>query len=240
MSQTFLQLCNRLAQEAGVTGSASTISAVSGQTGEAQRIVNWIVSAHNEIQDRHQHWRWMRSQFTVNTTSGDDQYAGTDCTDSRLSAAITRFARWIPLDDDGACNVKKYLTSGGVSGEVWMVNLPWSYFMAIYKRGTQNNSVPVHVAIDPQNNLRLGPKPDGIYTISGEYQMSALEFSAAGDTPEFPSRFHDLVWLRAMEKYGRYHAAPEVVARGQIEGGRLMRQLEADQLPELGLAAPVA
>lgn len=239
-SRTFLQLVNDLAREAGVSGNASSVSAVANQTGEAARLVNWIKQSHTEIQDRHTHWRWMRSAFTVATSTSDDQYAGTDCTDSRLSATITRFARWIPFDDQGGSNVKQYLTSSGVGGEIWMVNQPWSYFMSIYKRGTQNNGIPIHVAIDPQNNLRVGPKPDGSYTISGEYQMSALEFSADADTPEFPARFHDLVWLRALEKYGRYHAAPEVLARGQIEGGRLMRQLESDQLPEINLGAPLA
>lgn len=240
MSRTYLQLCNDLAREGGVSGSASSISATANQTGEAGRIVNWVKQAHNEIQNRHDVWRWMRSKWTVDTVASDDTYAATDCTDSRLSAAITRFARWIPFDDNGASNVKTYLTSGGVSGERWMVPLPWNYFTALYKRGPQNSGPIVHFTIDPQNNILIGPVPDDIYTTSGEYQMSALEFSADGDTPEFPSRFHDLVWLVALGKYGRYHAAPECVLRSDVEGGRLMRQLEADQLPMISLAEPLA
>lgn len=239
MSYTFLQLVNKLAQEAGVSGNASAVSAVTGQTGEAKRLVGWVKDAHTEIQNKHANWRWMRSRWTVNTTSGDDEYAGTDCTDSRLSAAITRFGRWWPFDESGCSNVTIYLTSSGVSGEVWMASIPWDYFRGIYKRGTQNNGVPVHVAIDPQNNLVIGPKPDGIYTLQGEYQRSALEFSSDSDAPEMPSRFQDLIWLRALEKYGRYHAAPEALSRGEIEGARLMRELEADQLPPLALAAPL-
>jgi hypothetical protein len=240
VSYTFLQLVNRLASEAGVTGNASTVSAVTGQSGEAARLVNWITQAHTELQNRHGNWRWMRSTFSVSATLGDDQYAGTDCTDSRLGSTITRFAHWIPIDDAGCANVKIYLTSGGVSGERFMVFIPWDYFMTIYKRGPQNNGPPVHFTIDPQNNLRLGPKPDDTYTVSGEYQMSALEFSANTDTPEFPSRFQDIVWMRAMEKYGRFHAAPEVLARGEVEGGRLMRQLEVNQLPDFPMATPLA
>ena len=178
--------------------------------------------------------------FTVNTVASDDSYAATDCTDSRLSATISRFAHWIPFDDQGAANIKRYLTSGGVGGEGWMTFLPWSYFQAIYRIGTQNNGPIIHVTIDPQNNLVIGPKPDAVYTVTGEYQMSALEFSADGDTPEFPSRFHDLVVYKAMEKYGLYHAAAEVIERGRVEGNRLMRQLEADQRPETLLGAPLA
>lgn len=239
-TRTYLQLCNDLAREAGVSGSASSITDTASQTGEANRIVNWVKQAHTEIQDRHANWRWMRSRWSYSLTSGNDSITGTSATDSRLSSTITRFARWIVFDDAGASNVKIYLTSGGVSGERWMTVIPWAYFMALYRRGTQNSGPPVHCAIDPQNNLVVGPVADATYTLSGEYQMSALEFSANGDTPEFPARFHDLVTFRAMEKYGRYHAAPEVLARAEVEGMRLTRQLEADQLPMIAFAEPLA
>lgn len=240
MSKTNLQLVNQLAQEAGVTGNASSISTVIGQTGQQGDLVRWIREAHTEIQNRHSNWRWLRSTFSVNTTASDDTYAGTDCTDGRTAALITRFSHWIPFDDQGASNVRIYLTSGGVGAERWLVNIPWAYFTSIYRRGTQNNGQPIHVTIDPQNNLVLGPKPDGIYTIGGEYQRSALDFTADADLPELPVQFQDVIWAKALEKYGRFHAAPEVLARGQVEGRRLMNQLEANQLPDVFLAAPLA
>lgn len=237
---TYLELCNELAQEAGVSGAASSISAVTNQSGQALRLVNWIKRSWTEIQNRHNNWRWMRSKWSVNTVASDDTYAYSDCTDTRLSATISRFARWLPFDDSGAANIKRYLTSGGVSGEIWMTNLPWDYFQAVYRRGQQNNGPIVHVTIDPQNQLVVGPKPDDIYTVSGEYMMSAQVLAADSDTPEMPSRFHDLIVYRAMEKYGRFYAAGEVLARGEREGGRLMTQLEADQLPALAYGAPLA
>lgn len=237
---TYLELSNELASEAGVSGAAASISAVLNQTGQALRLVNWIKRSHNEIQRRHQNWKWLRSRFTFNTVAGTDTYAYGSITDSRLTGLITRFARWLPFDDSGAANVKRYLTSGGVSGEIWMTFLPWDYFQAVYNRGQQNNGPIVHISIDPQNQWVIGPKPDGIYTVSGEYMMSAKVFAADADTPEFPSDFHDLIVYRAMEKYGRFYAAGEVLARGEREGGRLMRQLEADQLPPPSLGAPLA
>lgn len=237
---TFLELANELASEAGVSGSASSIATVTGQTGQALRLVNWIKRSWTEIQRKHNNWRWMRSKFTFNTVAGTDTYAYGSVTDSRLSATISRFARWLPFDDSGAANVKRYLTSGGVSGEIWMTNLPWDYFQAVYKRGQQNNGPIVHITIDPQNQWVIGPKPDDIYTVSGEYMMSAQVLAANSDVPEMPSDFHDLIVYRAMEKYGRFYAAGEVLARGEREGGRLMAQLEADQLPALAYAAPLA
>ncbi len=237
---TYLQLANKLASETGVTGAASSISAVANQSGQALRLVNWISLAYTEIQRRHDHWRWLRSTFTVNTVASDDTYAFGDCTDSRLSAVISRFARWWPYDEQGCANVKRYLTSGGVSGENWMIYLPWSYFRSIYKIGTQNDGPIIHFTIDPQNQLIIGPKPDAIYTVTGEYQMAAQVLAADADTPEMPANFHDLIVYRAMEKYGRFYAAGEVLERGEVEGGRLMRQLERDQLPPIALGEPLA
>lgn len=236
---TFLQLVNRLASECGATSASSAVAAVTGNTGDALRFCNWTISAHNEIQRRHTNWRWMRSKWTVNTVASDDTYAPTDCTDSRLSATISRFARWIPLDDNDVSNVLCYLTSGGVASQVWLIFLPWASFNTLYKRGTQTPGQPVHFTIDPQNNTVLGPKPSDIYTLSGEYQMSAQVLAADGDTPEFPEDFHDVIWCRALEKYGAHKAAPEALARALSDGKRLMRQLEADQLPAFGFARPL-
>lgn len=237
---TYLELTNDLARESGVSGSAAAVSAVTGQSGQALRFVEWIARAWKDIQNRHPNWRWMRSTFTVDTTSGDDTYAGTDCTDSRLSAVISRFKGWWLFDNEGCPNVKIYLTSAGVSGERWLIPLPWSHFRAIYKIGTQNNGSPVHVTIDPQNNLVLGPKPDAIYTVSGEYQMSAQSLAANSDTPEMPADFHDLIYWFALEKYGKFSASPEAIAQAQRESSRLMRQLEQNQLPRIVLGAPLA
>ena len=242
MSLTYLQAVNKLASEAGVSGTASTVSTVAGQSGDSLRLCNWIAEAYTEIQNRYPNWRWLRSRFSLPTVAGTDTYAYTAATDTRLSAAISRFKAWVPFDDQGAINVSRYLTSGGVSGQMWMTYLPWSMFRAMYKFGPQqSNTGPiVHITIDPQNKLVMGPNPDAIYTVIGEYQMSAQVLAADTDAPEMPSDFHDLIVWRACEKYGRFKAAPEVLARGQTEGGILMRQLEQDQLPQLALGAPMA
>lgn len=234
---TFLSGSVDLRRECGVAGTGPT--AVTGQTGDLERIVAWYAQAYTEIQNRHPDWLWLRSTWTVNTVAADDTYAYGDVTDSRLSATITRFRRWWLYDLDGFPNVKCYLTSAGVSGEKYLLPLPWAAFRDLYKKGTQTNNAPVHVAADPQRNLVFGPKPDAVYTITGEYQMSAQVLAANGDTPEMPSDYHQLIVYRAMEKYGGFRAAPEVLTRGIMEGNRLMRQLENNQRPECSLAGPL-
>lgn len=234
---TFLSICQDVRRECVNTGTGPTT--VASQTGVLGKLVAWVAQAYSEIQAKHQDWRWLRSTWTVNTVAGDDTYAYTDCTDSRLSAVISRFAKWW-LESGGAANVTSYLTSEGVGGEGYLIFLQWETFRSIYKRGTQNNGPPAHITIDPQNNLVIGPKPDAIYTISGEYQMSPQTLAADGDVPEMPTRFHPLIMYRAMEKYGAANGALEVFHRGGFEGGRLMTALELDQLPQTTFGGPLA
>ena len=240
----FLDLVNRLATEAAVSGRAASVATVVGQTGQALNLVNWIASAYNDLQTQRDNWRWLRSRFTVNTVANTDTYAPTDCTDSRLNVTISRFARWWLYSEIDEPGITRYLTSGGVGSETWLVPLIWPTFRRIYKRGAQTlvRNNPVHVTIDPQENLVLGANPDNVYTIQGEYQMGPQVLALDADVPEMPTRFHDLIWLHALGKYGRFSAAPEALLRAQTEGGQLMSDLEESQLPSTVLqsAGPLA
>lgn len=235
---TYLQLVTRFHSECEAAGSGP--SAVAGQSGESLRSVNWVAQAYTELQERHQDWRWLRSTWTLNTVAGTDSYAYTSATDSRLSATISRFSHWWPFDDNGHLNVKSYLSSGGVGTEGYLIYLPWSNFRSIYKIGTQNNSVPAHFTIDPQNKLVLGPKPNDVFVVSGEYQMSPQILADDGDTPEMPAQFHTLIVYDAMKKYGAAKGAPEVFQRGEYEGNKMLRTLEQNQRPAMQLAEPLA
>lgn len=235
---TFLQLAAEARREILDTGTGPTT--VVSQTGQLGNIVAWVAQSYTEIQNRHADWLWLRSTWTVNTVASDDTYAYGDVTDSRLSAPIARFRRWWLYDNDGFPNVKCYLTSAGVAGEKYLLPLPWAAFRDLYRRGTQTNNAPVHVTVDPQRNLIIGPKPDAIYTITGEYQMSAQVLAADADTPEMPSDYHQLIVYEAMKKAGGSSSASEVSARGITEGNKVMRQLEANQRPECVLAGPLA
>ena len=235
---TFQELCAELHGE--TIDSGSFPATVIGVTGEHARTVRWVRNAYRELQNRHQDWLWLRSRWTVDTTSGDDEYAYGDVTDSRLTGAISRFSRWWLYDIEGFPNVKSYLTSAGVSGEKYLIPLSWPAFRDLYKKGTQTNNAPVHVSVDPQRNLVFGPKPNGIYTITGEYQMSAQVLSLDADTPEMPVDYHMLIVYLAMKKYGANRSAPEVLSRGITEGNALLRQIEGNQRPECGMAGSLA
>jgi hypothetical protein len=233
---TYLSLCQDTRRECRVAGTGpSTVVAQVGRLGD---IVAWVAQCYTEIQEA-KYWNWLRSTFTVNTVANDDTYAYGDCTDSRLSATISRFSKWW-LDNRGYPNVTIYLTSAGVGSESYLIPIEWDAFRDRYRRGTQTAGQPIHITMDPQNNLVLGPKPDAIYTLNGEYQMSPQTLAADADVPEMPSRFHSLIMYRAMEKYGASNNATEVFNRGGYEGTRKMISLERDQLPGVTTSGPMA
>jgi hypothetical protein len=55
-----------------------------------------------------------------------------------------------------------------------------------------------------------------------------------------PVRFHNLIVYEAMKKYGFFESASEILANANYQAGRTMRQLEADQLPDLVIGEPMA
>jgi len=236
---TYIQLCSKLRQEC--TDSGTGPSAVTGNSGELQRYVSWIADAWTELQQAREDWLWMRRNFTVDTVSGTDAYAYTDCTDSTTATTIARFARWYEgFDATGFPYFSAYLTATGVADQQSLLSLDWDTFRRIYKFGAQTNARPAHVAVGPDLKFYLGPKPDAIYTVGGTFQLGPQILAANDDEPEMPSRFHNLIVYQAMAKYGGHRVAPEAMLRAVAEGGQLRSALELDQLPKMRYGDPLA
>jgi hypothetical protein len=236
---TYLQLCQKLRREC-VNGYAGGPGAVTGQTGILEKIVGWVADAYKDIQILHDNWRWMRSNFTVNTVASDDTYAFADCTDTKTAAAISRFSHWHA--DDREDPFRAHLTSVGVSAQNWLIYLPYDEFRRIYKFGAQQTVTgqPVYASVDDDDQIVLGPNPSDIYTITGRYQRGPQILAANDDTPDMPTQYHDLILYYAMERYAVNSVAPEVLARARTEGARLLGALQRTQLPEIHMGGPLA
>lgn len=232
---TFLELAKALRQEAEVAGTGPTT--VVGQSGQLKRLVDWTIAAWQDIQNAKQHWRWMRRPFTLNTVANDDSYAYADATDVDATGAIARFSRWWAHDEDD--QFLCYLQSAGVAQQYRLIYTPWENFKYLYRFGSQTASPPIYVSVDHSNNLVLGPKPDAVYVVTGDFQRSMQTLAADADIPEMPVAYHMLIVYRAMEKYGANSVAAEIFARAQLESARLMGALEMNQLPMMGMAEPL-
>jgi hypothetical protein len=223
---TFLDLCKRLRSEAGISGNGP--ATVVGQTGEMERVVNWINQAYEDIQNHRANWLWMRGDFSFD---GTDQKADYTPAEAGISE---RFRDW------DVHTIKSYKTSIGIANEFELPIIPYRNYRSIYLTGYQAPGVPVTFALSPSQQLLLGPKPDGVYTISGQYWKGPQALLLDADEPEMPEEFHMLIVWMALERYGLFESAGEVVATGQKYAKRLMNRLEINQLPDVEMAEPLA
>lgn len=236
---TFLEIVQALHREARLPGTAPTTTV--GQTGRAADLVAWASEAWNDVQrERDGKWTWLHRAFTLNTVANTIDYEYGDCTDVDAGAVITRFRAW-DLNPDLRPLI--YLVSDGQSTEAELTPLDWPAFRYLYRRGTHTAGYPTHVSVDEHGKLYLGPKPDGIYRVSGDYWRSNQVLAADDDEPECHSDYHMIVPYKALEKYGFNTVAQEALARAEHEGGRLYEALANNQAYSrfsLSLAGPLA
>lgn len=225
----FLQLVQRAERECGVPGSGP--SAVTAQTGEHGRFVNWVADAYNDIQTKHQDWDWMRTSTSWTTSDGVYRYSTTDC-----GIASGTFGMW------AQDTFRNYPTAAGVTTEITMSHLGYDNWRDTYLLGgtRATRSRPVEFAVGPDKAIYVGPVPASGYTMTADYFTAPVILAADGDTPLLPTQYQMVIVYRAMMSYGAYESASEVYQRGELEFNKLMRRLEIDRLPPVGFAGPLA
>jgi hypothetical protein len=234
---TFLQLCQRVRQECGIAGTGPTT--VVGQTGELGRVVSWTATAYDLICAKHVNWKFLRSSFSVNSVASQEAYLPTTCTDTEIAAAIGSatvgaFGSWI---DD---SFWIYKNSEGIATRREFYFYDYENFRYLYQIRPPNPGSPVYFTFRPRDNaILLGPKPDAVYVMAGEYYRIAPPLAADSDTPLFPARFHmAIVWL-AQHLYAGYEEDGGVWTDSQTNFGQLYFPLMVDQLPRLLMARPL-
>lgn len=220
---TLVALAARLRQECGVSGTAPTT--VVGVTGESLRLVNWVITADEDIQRKWNEWRFMRQPWTVQTVAGTPAYSATNC-------GIANFRDWVKE------SFKIYLTTSGVAGEMALSYMDYQSWYEIYNTHLQPQSFPMDFTVLNNLSFSLGPQPNAVYTVSGEYQRSVATMALDGDMPIYPSEYHLLAVYKAMMSYGRYSGAPEVRQDGLNLYRELMAEMERTQLPEMLMGSP--
>lgn len=213
---TFLELCKRFRQEAGISGTGP--STVSGQTGELKHVVDWVSNAWDDIKIRHENWSFLRDEFSFSTVSGQRSY-------TTSQAGITDFAKW-DLE-----HTKIY--SSSVADEYLLTYVSYDDFRKTYMMGQAATGKPAYYTIAPDKSMIVYPTPDDAYTIYGDYYKAGATLTDDDDEPDMPARFHMLIVYKALEAYGMYEAAQDALTRGNKEAMRIMMHLERDQLPDI-------
>ena len=217
---TFLELCVKARQEAGITGAGPT--SVLNQSGQLGRLVDWVDTAWQDIQLMRPDWLFMNSEFTFNTIADTRDYLAAD-------SAITDMKLW----DTGSFHIHDpatgYTDQNGLPFQAykrWRAN----FRNQMQARGTDR---PQLFTMLPGNKIRFEPMPDKVYTIEGEYKRSTQVLALDADVPtNLPDDFHMAIVWQALTYYGFYENAPEVLEEAETKFGNLLIRLEIEQLPE--------
>lgn len=234
-AMTYLEMVNRVRREAGESGS-DLVSLGGTLAASNTRIKSWVNEAWIDIQRLHAQWQFMLSDFSFTTTIGVGTY-----TAATLSTPITTFKNW-KLD-----TFRAYNTAAGFPDEQLLPYLPFAAFRNMYLFGDMRTTQtrPTFYSVDQSKALRLGPLPDAIYTVNGQYWRLPEGFTADSDTPQttapaFTEDYHMLIVWKALESYGLFESATEVLVRAQRESMKVLSRLQIDQLPTMGYGAPLA
>lgn len=207
----FLQLCQRLRQEVGGTGSGP--STVLNQSGESRLYVDWINQAWKEIQSDRLEWRFMWSQGSVTLQAGTQIHA--------LPADLKSL--------DG----ESLLLDGSRIGL-----LDYSVFRNNYR--TSHSGKPTECTILPNGQLKTNTVPDQAYTLSFDYWAKPVSLSENADVPTLPEEYHMLIVYKAMQYYAGYENAGEVYQDGRIRYEEMLPDVELTQLPAMTLPGAIA
>ena len=224
----FLQLAQTLRQEAGASGSGP--ANVTGVVGESKRLVDWINRAWLEIQGMHDVWDFMRAPFSFEIPQATGQFSPTE-------AGLADFRHW--HKETFRCQ----RTEMGIRDEQWLVEWDYQTFRNTYRFNSQRNleGRPMVFAIFPNGkDVMFGPLPSVPYTVVGEYQRRPSSMVNVDDEPNLPEHLQVAIIYKALEYYGYYESAGEVVQRAKAQFVAIKAQLEREMLPDVYLGNPLA
>lgn len=211
---SFLELVQDLHRE--IDGAGDPPATVAGLSGLQASMVAWVRSAWTDIQmENGGNWSFLMRDFTFNTVAATDTYAYGAVTDVDAAAFITRFQRWHIKDTTHRPTI--YLLSAGSSTKSRLTYIGWDRFADLYHGSTVTSGKPIHITIDPRDRLVLGPNPNDVYVVEGEFVRSPQILTVDGDVPEVRTHFHEMIVFRAIAKYGFVHVVQEALARSADE-----------------------
>lgn len=240
-----------LVQRAMVEGAASgSITTTANESGEAQRFINWVTSAWNDLQTIHDDWKWMRSSYILAASGDSTDGPGLSFTTVAGQAVYQNgtapgqtgidpdtFQKWV------RGSFWCYPTATGYTAETQLDLVDFDAWRSTYMLGANRDvqTRPVAMAEGPDFSICLGPPPAVGYTVTGDYYRAPSQMSADSDTPTgLPGAQHMIIVWKALLDYGGYEAASDVYQRAESHYESMLSQLEILRLPEVGFAGPLA
>lgn len=209
----FLQLCQRVRQECGITGNGPT--SVIGQQGQMAKVVDWVRTAWLEVQNVRTDWDFMWGNLTFDTASLEDAYT-------------TNTTNIDTIDD-----LMIYEKSKGRSDGKSLEQVSYQELRDYYLQGGEETGRPVKYAIRPDKAIVFAPTPIEIYTVSVDYYKTPVSLAANTDEIDIAESKHEVVMYKAMMYFAAHFEAPMLYQHSQAQYDRLINELEFKQMPEM-------
>jgi hypothetical protein len=211
--------------EAGIAGTGP--ATVTSQTGEAGRIVDWVKSAYEDIQNINASWDFLLSPFTFPTVIGKQDYSASDISISNLS-------KWKADSDEDFTIYSSY------ADEAHLPLMAWWLFRQQYLFGSARSATgrPSVVSVHPNKTLWLSPVPDAVFTVTGQYYCKDF-LLADTDEPLLPVDYHLAIIWKGLMYYAAYSSASDLYAHGDREYKKIIRKMSMAELPKITFGEPL-
>ena len=214
---TYLQLCQRVIQEAGISSSLSTVTS---QSGMKQKVVDWVALAWIEIQNKRD-WDFLWESTVFSATIGQRDYSPVNNLqlDPSLSTYVTD-------------SFRIYETDIGLGDQSMLSYVPWATWRTgSLSTGAVSSGRPSQFTILPNNNIRFDVTPEAGYTIYFDYYRTPVSLVNNTDVPALPEQFHSIILYQALIHYAAEEDASEIYQDAQIQYQSIMNDLLNSSLP---------
>lgn len=205
---TYLQLLQQFHRDCGAAGTVP--ASVTGLTGEANRLAQWIIQADQLIQLKYVNWKFLRAEYSVATVAS--------------TATATKPAALKYWD----FKTFFYIEPGETD------RYPFATIEYDKIKGTvidTSEGPPWRAIVMPDNSLKFEPVPDAAYTIEADYYEKPTLLAANADISTIPEEFHQIIIGRALILYANFENAEEIKKQGGEIYEEQLALLENDQLP---------
>jgi hypothetical protein len=214
---TLVELMDKLRIEAAASGVTIT-EAEDELTGEMERLRKWIIDAWKDIQRRHTSWRFLFVESSYTMTANESTLAPTEYTAGEV-------AEWHE-------HSFRMAEAGGARKDSQPLMF-WDYFDFRDGPGLDITVAgkPTAITAHPEDEaLMIAPPTDTARVLFYDYWRTPQILEDNEDEPIMPARYHDLIVWWALRKYALHESAVEALTSANAEIGRLLPELEMDQL----------
>lgn len=207
----FLQLCNRVKTEAGISGN--DFSSVSNAYGELSRVVSWTRDAYLSLQNERR-WMWLWRRMDANLIAGT----------RTINPAVTYSVFALEWDQNTFLirRLDRDLSDQSKLDFMRYANRPQIGLVAEQR--------PSEIVLMPDRTLQFNTTLDTDYNLQADYYSTSETLALDADTPSLPEQYHLAIAWRAVMMYAQYEEATQLYQLANASYQQLYGQMTNTEL----------